>query len=91
MNIKECLFVCVGVYVQVKRTVEEFQAHAKLQKQLLCAAVDLVDPNSPTGGYIVYSTCRWVLLLHLLLLHLMLLLVHLLLLLVHLLLLLLHL
>lgn len=43
--------------IKVKRSQTDFQEHSKLQKQLICAAVDLVDANSSTGGYVVYSTC----------------------------------
>ncbi|PFH32196.1 NOL1/NOP2/sun family protein [Besnoitia besnoiti] len=43
--------------IKVKRKPEDFAEHSKLQKQLLCAAVDAVNADSPTGGYIVYSTC----------------------------------
>jgi ribosomal RNA methyltransferase Nop2 len=43
--------------IKVKRTQADFEEHSSLQKQLLCAAVDCVNADSKTGGYIVYSTC----------------------------------
>jgi ribosomal RNA methyltransferase Nop2 len=43
--------------VKLQRTLKDVQRIAHLQKELLCAAVDSVDPKSATGGIIVYSTC----------------------------------
>eukprot|EP01067_Filipodium_phascolosomae_P005513 Filipodium_phascolosomae@DN3587_c0_g1_i1.p1 len=43
--------------VKTNRTVEDFQTHSMLQKQLIVAAIDLVNASTPRGGYIVYSTC----------------------------------
>ncbi|WVR05119.1 hypothetical protein IAU60_002131 [Kwoniella sp. DSM 27419] len=43
--------------VKVNKTERDFQLLAHLQKQLILCAIDSCNPNSATGGYVVYSTC----------------------------------
>mmetsp|Transcript_21231 Transcript_21231/g.42154 ORF Transcript_21231/g.42154 Transcript_21231/m.42154 type:complete len:777 (-) Transcript_21231:251-2581(-) len=43
--------------VKLQKTNRDILRCSHLQKELVLAAIDMVDPNSKSGGFVVYSTC----------------------------------
>ena len=43
--------------IKLTKTDSDVMKSSHLQKELILTAIDLLDPHSATGGYLVYSTC----------------------------------
>ena len=43
--------------IKLTKTDADVMKSSHLQKELILTAIDLLDPHSATGGYLVYSTC----------------------------------
>jgi ribosomal RNA methyltransferase Nop2 len=43
--------------VKVSKSQEDIVKLGQTQRRLILAAIDSIDPNSPTGGILVYATC----------------------------------
>lgn len=45
--------------IKTKKSEEDIQRHSMLQRRLLLSAIDCANAKSETGGFVVYSTCSF--------------------------------
>jgi len=45
--------------IKQSKSADDILRMSQLQRRLLVSAIDAVNANSPTGGYVVYSTCSF--------------------------------
>lgn len=45
--------------IKTNKSQQDAQRASELQKRLILSAIDCINANSTTGGYLVYSTCSW--------------------------------